>query len=346
MKKILFLMQVSVLLFAGPALAGQTERVPDTLRQQIRTWLVTRFMPMPACPGKTFATFKFLGKSDEEQPGYIYLWVYKACFVRSSGKLTRKNAVSMPLRLSFSYPQGKRIITGHDFPGEGADYSRDVRTLFPPEVQKYIFGTKKYRRDIPLLENRTRKLAEEFFSSHPAGKQHNPQMSWKHYNYKQAGICLTYPGSWKLDTITTSVKIRPLGLQILPWKEGEAPLHPVFSANRTRLDVYIVKPGTDTSTCIRIPEDTEYLTLSRKEVGIFSCTVMEVSEGAAGTIYKNRVYTFTLPTSGQCIIFDLNYSLKSEGVNGASGNGESTSVFNEKQTIRLTEEMIRFLKIR
>ncbi|MCD6200710.1 MAG: hypothetical protein J7K46_02765 [Bacteroidales bacterium] len=346
MNKILFLIQVSALLFSGQALTGQTVSLPDTLRQQIRTYLETRFMPMSACPGKTFASFRFLGKSDEAQPGYVYLWVYKACFVRSSEALTRKNAVSLPVRLSFAYQQGKRILTVHDFPGEGTDFSKDVRTLFPPEIQKYIFGTEKYRRDIPLLEKQTQKLAEEFFSIHPAGRPYDAGISWHQYDFEPAGICLTCPESWNRDTTSTSVKIRPLGLQIFPWKEGAAPLHPVFSANRVRLDVYTGKPGIACSTYIHMPEKMDNLSLFRKEIGVFSCTVLEASEGAAGTIYKNRVYIFTLPGSGQCVFFDLNYSFKSEGVHEESGRRDHTSAFKEKQTIRLTEEMIRLLKPR
>ncbi|HHJ10562.1 MAG TPA: hypothetical protein ENK25_06680 [Bacteroidetes bacterium] len=90
------------------------------------------------------------------------------------------------------------------------------------------------------METRVQKLVEEFSNSQPAGRPYNAGITWHKYDFKPAGISLTYPESWTRDT-TTSVKIRTLGLQIFPWKEGA---HPVFSANQSRLEVYTVKPGT------------------------------------------------------------------------------------------------------
>lgn len=76
---------------------------------------------------KCYTAFEVLGTSDNK----IYLWVHKEAIA----------AISLPVVLTVKNNDDELIITSHDFPGDGASYSKDIKKLFPngilPEPEEH-----------------------------------------------------------------------------------------------------------------------------------------------------------------------------------------------------------------
>lgn len=69
---------------------------------------------------KCYTAFEILGTSDNK----IYLWLQKEGI----------SAISLPVVLTVKNNDDELIITSHDFPGDGASYSKYIKKLFPNDI--------------------------------------------------------------------------------------------------------------------------------------------------------------------------------------------------------------------
>ncbi|MGG7076591.1 hypothetical protein [Clostridium sardiniense] len=77
---------------------------------------------------ETHSAFKILGSSDNE----IYLWVLKENASGVGG--------SVPLVLEAKKENNNLNILSYKMPGSGDDYGKDIKEMFPKEVQNKIFS--------------------------------------------------------------------------------------------------------------------------------------------------------------------------------------------------------------
>lgn len=85
--------------------------------------------------GKCYSVFEVLGTGENE----IYLWVYKE---NESG-----SASAMPVLLDATKENNLLNIISYKVPGECAFYDKDIRKMFPKEIQNKIFNVEDKQLD-------------------------------------------------------------------------------------------------------------------------------------------------------------------------------------------------------
>jgi hypothetical protein len=77
--------------------------------------------------GKTFVSFKRIGEELQNLDHIIYMWVLAQEYYKANGELKEGSGTSMPIVMHISGSGTTKIVV----PRDGADYSKDVRKLFP-----------------------------------------------------------------------------------------------------------------------------------------------------------------------------------------------------------------------
>jgi hypothetical protein len=90
--------------------------------------LASVFLPRPYLPGEGLCEWEILGQTEKE----VYVWAM--CQVKSSAQGA---AMSAPAVIHLG-TDGK--VQDVQVPGDGTFHTRDVGTLFPPNIQKRIFA--------------------------------------------------------------------------------------------------------------------------------------------------------------------------------------------------------------
>lgn len=159
-KRIAVIFLFSVIVFLQDA---DAQNLPPALREAVQNYLEQQFMSASRCQGRTIAIYKNLNTDSPTAGDTLYLWVFQACFVpgQHGPELTR--AVSIPVRIRVSETGGTVNVQECTFPMDGADYSADVRRLFPPEIAGYIFDSRKHQADIQQLRLRAEQRAKTLF---------------------------------------------------------------------------------------------------------------------------------------------------------------------------------------
>lgn len=103
--------------------------------------------------GKMFSAFMLLGTTHDK----IYLWVTKIEYLNVGNKITHEggDAVSAPIVLSVKKTDTSLNIISHKFPEDGKNFGKDVKRLFPPNIQF------PQNEDKVRLEEITKTRAEE-----------------------------------------------------------------------------------------------------------------------------------------------------------------------------------------
>lgn len=112
----------------------------------------------PSFGGKVFSSYKILGSSSEE----IYVWVLVQEFYKANDSVKLGTAISAPVVLVINQNKDSVTIVSHKIPGDGAQYSEDVKKLFPKEIQEEIFNIQQ-GQTIEELSNQIKERARKRF---------------------------------------------------------------------------------------------------------------------------------------------------------------------------------------
>lgn len=112
--------------------------------------------------GHRFCVIDNLG-SNKSFP--LYIWTRCSKFSFQNGKLKELNGSSLPLKIDYpdelSYFDINKF--SHKAPGEGSHYTKDVKEIFPKEIQDKIFNYQK--KEIDEINKKLRSVASSWFNS-------------------------------------------------------------------------------------------------------------------------------------------------------------------------------------
>lgn len=113
----------------------------DQIEKAIARYLLTekRFNWKNRDDSHTFCAIENLKPNQELFP--LYVWAYCGEYVIEDGKLKTVSGSSGPAKIYYpnelSYYDLSKF--SYEAPGDGSNYSKDVKTIFPEDVQKKIF---------------------------------------------------------------------------------------------------------------------------------------------------------------------------------------------------------------
>lgn len=83
--------------------------------------------------GKMYSSYKILGTEGKK----IYIWMTKVEYLIVDNNITHKGGalVSLPVVLSVQTKNNNILITNHNYPTDGIDYSTSIKKLFPSYIQ-------------------------------------------------------------------------------------------------------------------------------------------------------------------------------------------------------------------
>lgn len=115
--------------------------------KQIEKYLDTKVMDR-AYNGVVYSAHKVLMQKDNT----LYIWAYMQEYYKRDGKTMLGSGWSVPLILTIEPGADGIIVKSHKYPADGELYSKDIKELFPREIQQQIF-------DFPASQD-LRKLQE------------------------------------------------------------------------------------------------------------------------------------------------------------------------------------------
>ena len=107
---------------------------------------------------KWFVNMEILGTKRVKNNAYVYAWVYGSSYYLEEGKIIEDQGFSIPYRYTINYQNGEVKVLKEETPGDGEDYVKDIKKLFPWTVR--IRLNSNYN-----LEAKNRKEAEEYFKN-------------------------------------------------------------------------------------------------------------------------------------------------------------------------------------
>lgn len=117
---------------------------PDAI--QVERWkeyedaLAMKLLPPNSLRGEVLCEWELLGQSDQE----IYVWAF--CQSPPYVAELRPSIASMPAVIHFG---NGGTVQNVEIPGSGTAYARDIREMFPPDVQEIIF---RHSEDTAAME--------------------------------------------------------------------------------------------------------------------------------------------------------------------------------------------------
>lgn len=125
--------------------------------EEIEKYLDEKMMN-PEFGGKVFSASEIFETSKDK----IYLWAYIQEYYKKDNTLELGTGWSVPAVLSVEFSADGLKILIHKVPCDGENYSNDIRSMFPEDIQQKIFdfsGTE----GIPKLEKNSKERAEKYF---------------------------------------------------------------------------------------------------------------------------------------------------------------------------------------
>jgi hypothetical protein len=116
-------------------------------------------MMNPEFGGKVFSSYEIFKSTDDK----IYLWAYLQEYYKKDNVLTTGTGWSVPTVLSVDNSGDRLKILSHKVPVDGMDYSNDIKSMFPEDIQQKIFdfsGTES----IPKMEKNSKERAGKYYN--------------------------------------------------------------------------------------------------------------------------------------------------------------------------------------
>ncbi len=158
---VLISIPASIFLIAGCSYNHQDvdlEQFPPSISHTVDMYLDQYFLN-PSFGGKVFVAHKILGTDQ----GKLYVWVFAQEFYVKGNMLEKGTGKSCPAVLKTGPGNAEEIdIIGHKLPRSGSLYSKDIRKMFPSEVQKAIHNIHG-QTTIADLRDRAEEKAKQWF---------------------------------------------------------------------------------------------------------------------------------------------------------------------------------------
>lgn len=116
-------------------------------------------MMNPEFGGKVFSSYEIFKSADDK----VYLWAYLQEYYKKDKVLTTGTGWSVPAVLSVDNSGGILKAISHKVPMDGMDYSNDIKSMFPEDIQQRIFDYPG-SSSIQKLEKESKSRAEKFFN--------------------------------------------------------------------------------------------------------------------------------------------------------------------------------------
>ena len=116
-------------------------------------------MMNPEFGGKVFSSYEVFKTTDDK----IYLWAYLQEYYKKDNAVVTGSGWSVPSALSIEFSTEGLKILNHKVPCDGENYSNDIKSMFPDDIQQEIFdfsGTES----IPKLEKNSKERAGKYFN--------------------------------------------------------------------------------------------------------------------------------------------------------------------------------------
>jgi hypothetical protein len=110
--------------------------------------------------GEFFYAYKWLGSKKMLYSAEIYLWVLGENYTVKNGKAEIGSGFSIPMKVIIRNPEGQPTIKRIDFPGDGSEYSGDIKKMLPLLVEQKVFTIGN--EDIDDLQAEIEKQVEEY----------------------------------------------------------------------------------------------------------------------------------------------------------------------------------------
>lgn len=105
--------------------------------------------------GKMYSAFSILG-TDEDS---IYIWLLKEEYFKQGNEIVQQGGVSLPVVLYIEKSKNGIEIKNHKYPGDGEQYGKDIKKLFPRNVIDEI--NRNYNERVEKLEEIIKSRVEE-----------------------------------------------------------------------------------------------------------------------------------------------------------------------------------------
>jgi phage shock protein PspC (stress-responsive transcriptional regulator) len=128
-------------------------RLPEIQRAEINNYLEDNIISANF-GGEIFADYYTFGQDSEN----VYIWAYISEYYKENGELKQGTAASLPMAVHL---QGEKVI-GYEVPGDGSNYSGDVRKIFPADLQDSILNFQsRYKTVLERFDSSLREEAEK-----------------------------------------------------------------------------------------------------------------------------------------------------------------------------------------
>lgn len=135
--------------------------------------------------GQLFTAYEILGSETKGQQIKYYLWVL--CEERTeSNPMKVTSGTSVPISITVDKDGNQYRITKHEMPRDGNLHGKDIRVIFPEEVQHKVYTeVKEHNMRVAKLETIIDQQARNYFmtnaesNNHPQGAEPNVLLSAK-----------------------------------------------------------------------------------------------------------------------------------------------------------------------
>lgn len=159
MKTLQFILALSVSTFMLSCGNREVKQTPSQSDNDAIEKYLDEKMMNPEFGGKVFSSHEIFQKTDDK----IYMWAYLQEYYKKDNVIQQGTGWSVPAVLIIENSVEGLKILSHKVPGDGENYSKDIKSMFPDDIQKKIFdfsGTESIQK----LEKSSKERAEKYFN--------------------------------------------------------------------------------------------------------------------------------------------------------------------------------------
>lgn len=151
------IMLIAFLAIGGCSNSNLSSTVTDTENSMILGYLDFKVMTANF-GGKVFSAYKLLGRDSDK----LYIWANILEYYKKNGLVEQGSGWSVPLVLNLTKSDDVVSIAGHKSPGDGSLYSKDIKIIFPKELQKTILFFPSNSTQVKEVGERLKKRVDEW----------------------------------------------------------------------------------------------------------------------------------------------------------------------------------------
>jgi hypothetical protein len=158
--------------------------------------------------GRVFCAYDVLATEQAGNITTLYLWALCLEYYREQQQLEKGAGVSLPVALTLQNQAGSLRVLEHKVPGDGKDYGKDIKAIFPQSVWSEIFPSSgkeidDFNNRVERLENATEEKAKKYVAQSVPTSTSPPVM--------QERLCLLVNGGQISGAVTHAGNPAPDG---------------------------------------------------------------------------------------------------------------------------------------